>query len=75
MSPALKGSSTLERFERSDASEIRNGIMFDFYPGLPHLFIYTGNLAAYRFWQVIASVTMERMTVQTSFITTCTVMT
>ena len=39
MSPALNGSSTLERFERSNASEIRNGIMFDFYPGLPHIII------------------------------------
>ena len=38
MNPALNGSSTLERFERSDASEIRNGIMFDFYPGLPHVY-------------------------------------
>ena len=38
MSPALNGSSTLERFERSDASEIRNRIMFDFYPGLPHVY-------------------------------------
>ena len=36
MSPALNGSSTLERFERSSTSEICNGIMFDFYPGLPH---------------------------------------
>ena len=33
----FNGSSTLERFERSNASEIRNGIMFDFYPGLPHM--------------------------------------
>ena len=39
MSPALNGSSTLERFERSNASEIRNGIMFDFYPGLPHMYL------------------------------------
>ena len=37
MSPALNGSSTLEHFERSNASEIRNRIMFDFYPGLPHM--------------------------------------
>ena len=37
MSPALNGSSTLECFERSNASKIHNGIMFDFYPGLPHL--------------------------------------
>ena len=27
----------LERFEHSTAIEIRNGIMFDFYPGLPHM--------------------------------------
>ena len=37
MSPALNGSSALQRFKRSNASEIRNGIMFDFYPGLPHV--------------------------------------
>ena len=35
MSPTLNGSSTLERFKRSNASKIRNGIMFNFYPGLP----------------------------------------
>jgi len=39
MSPAL-GSSALERFERSSAIEIRNGITFDFYPGLPHMMIW-----------------------------------
>ena len=38
MSPALNGSSALERFERSNAIELRNGIMFDFYPGLPHVY-------------------------------------
>ena len=32
----LNGSSTLERFKRSNVSEICNGIMFNFYPGLPH---------------------------------------
>ena len=37
MSPALNGSSALERFERSNAIKIHNGIMFDFYPGLPHV--------------------------------------
>ena len=37
MSPTLNGSSALERFERSNAIEIRNEIMFDFYPGLPHV--------------------------------------
>ena len=39
MSPPLNGSSALQRFERSNAIEIRNGIMFDFYPGLPHMSI------------------------------------
>ena len=39
MSPALNGSSVLQHFERSNAIEIRNGIMFDFYPGLPNIAI------------------------------------
>ena len=38
MSLALHTSSSLERFERGNAIEIRNGIMFDFYPGLPHIY-------------------------------------
>ena len=33
MSPTLNGSSTLEHFEYSNAIEIHNRIMFDFYPG------------------------------------------
>ena len=37
MSPALNGSSALEHFEHGNAIEIRNGIMFDFYPGLLHM--------------------------------------
>ena len=37
MSPARNGSTALQRFERGNALEIRNGIMFDFYPGLPHM--------------------------------------
>ena len=37
MSPVLNRCSMLEHFEHSNASEIRNGIMFDFYPGLPHI--------------------------------------
>ena len=36
MSPALNGSS----FECSDAIEIRDGIIFDFYTGLPHVFFF-----------------------------------
>ena len=37
MSPALNRHSVLEHFERGNAIEIRNGIMFDFYPGLLHV--------------------------------------
>ena len=39
MSPALNGRSAIQRFEGSNAIEIRNEITFDFYMGLPHLFI------------------------------------
>ena len=35
MSSALNGSSVIWRFEGSDAIEIRDGITFDFYTGLP----------------------------------------
>ena len=31
--------SALQHFERSNAIEIRNGIMLDFYPGLPHTYL------------------------------------
>ena len=31
----------LQRFERGNAIEIRNGIMFNFYPGLPHIVLAT----------------------------------
>ena len=39
MSPAPNGKSEIhvQCFERSDAIEMRNGIIFDFYMGLPHL--------------------------------------
>ena len=37
MSPTLNRNSVLQRFERGNAIEVRNGIMFNFYPGLPHL--------------------------------------
>ena len=37
MSPALNGSTALQHFERGNAVEIHNGIMFNFYPGLPHM--------------------------------------
>ena len=47
MSPAFNGSYALERFERSKAIEIRNGIMFDFYPGLPHIYNNLGRDVIY----------------------------
>ena len=37
MSPTLSGSSVLQRVKLGDALEIRNGIIFDFYLGLPHI--------------------------------------
>ena len=39
MGPALNGSSAIRRFERSDAIEIRDGITFNFYTGLPHVYV------------------------------------
>ena len=37
MSPALNGSSAIQRFKRSNAIEICDGITFDFYTGLSHV--------------------------------------
>ena len=37
MSPTLDGSSAIQHFECSDAIEIRDGIIFDFYAELPHI--------------------------------------
>ena len=37
MSPTLNASSALQYFKRGNAIEIHNRIMFDFYPGLPHV--------------------------------------
>ena len=36
-SPTLNGSSAIWHFKRGDAIEIRDGITFDFYTGLPHM--------------------------------------
>ena len=38
MSPALNGSSAIQRFEHSDVIEIRDGITFDFYMGRSHIY-------------------------------------
>ena len=37
MSPTLNRSSEIQRFERSDAIEILDGIIFNFYMGLSHV--------------------------------------
>ena len=37
MNPTHNGSTALLRFERSTMIEIRNGVMFNFYLGLPHV--------------------------------------
>ena len=37
MSPALSGSSAIRRFESIGVIEIRDGITFEFYTGLPHI--------------------------------------
>ena len=37
MSPTLSGTSVVLRAKFGDALEIRDGIIFDFYPGLPHM--------------------------------------
>ena len=39
MSPALNRSSAIWCFERSNAIEIHDGITFDFYMGLPYMYV------------------------------------
>ena len=39
LSPARNGSSEIQRFEHSDAIEMHDGIIFDFYTGLPECFV------------------------------------
>ena len=38
MNPALNTSSAIQRFKHSNAIEICDGITFDFYTGLPHMY-------------------------------------
>ena len=40
MSPTFNRSLEIQRFERRDTFEIRTGIMFVFYPGLPHMYSF-----------------------------------
>ena len=44
MSPTLSGSSALQCVKLSDVLEIRNGIIFNFYLGLPHIALEPGRL-------------------------------
>ena len=44
LSPALNRSSEIQRFERSDAIEICNGIISDFYTKLPHMMYLSPNI-------------------------------
>ena len=37
MNPTLNGSSVVQRFKGSDVIEIRDGVTFDFYTGLPQI--------------------------------------
>ena len=41
MNSALNESTALQCFERSNTVDIRNGIMFDFYMGLPHAHMFS----------------------------------
>ena len=45
MSPALNRSSAIRHFEGSDATEILDGIAFDFYTGLPHIYLFYSYIA------------------------------
>ena len=65
MSPTLNGSSALQHFECGNAVELRNGRMFDFYPGLPHLLYIIQSTKA---WENIVDCVTDS-TVLSSFIT------
>ena len=55
MSHALNGSSMLEHFKRSNTTEIHNGIMFDFYPGLPHIRVVEGPICGVAYYIISLS--------------------
>ena len=65
MSPTLNGSSALQCFERNNVIEIRNGIMFDFYPGLPHMHILVHELVSVlESWEFVPGLCVKCNTVQ-----------
>ena len=43
MGPTLNESSAIQHFEGSDAIEIHDGITFEVYTGLPHMFFLLYN--------------------------------
>ena len=55
----LNGSFALQCFNGSNAIKIRSGIMFDFYPGLPHIHV-CGSISLCLEDPNINSVTMSR---------------
>ena len=50
LSPALNGSLDIQHFKRSNAIEIRDGITFDFYTGLPHIYYCTSKFKVKYGW-------------------------
>ena len=70
MSPTLNGSSVLQCFEHSNAIEIRNGIMFDFYPGLPQIENRSDNCILgtlnYVCWRICCSLFLKKKLIHKS---------
>ena len=67
MSPTLNRSSALQHFERGNAAEIRNRIMLDFYPGLPHIRVLWQSWVETHGFDMVA-VPDNRLMIKTTFI-------
>ena len=59
ISPTLNRSSALQHFERSNVVEICNGMMFDFYTGLPHMQKRSSNYSTCALWGSCFSMTIN----------------
>ena len=55
MSPALNGSSAIRHFEGSEVIEIHDGITFDFYTGLPHIYMSVKKIIEFDLTQEMSS--------------------